>query len=64
MHKRAFDSASLEELTRHRNRIAYELVNTSESERVTQHYLAKELEMNAYIERIDRLRQERQGLRQ
>ena len=51
-------SARLEELARRRNRIAFELAYASESERVTQDYLAKELEMNAYTRRIDRLRRE------
>ncbi len=54
------DVAGLEELTRLRNRIAHELVNATESERVTQRYLSKELEMNTYTERIDRLRRERE----
>lgn len=46
----------LEELSRQRNRIAHELAYASESERVTQRYLAKELEMNAYTRWIDELR--------
>lgn len=51
----------LEELARHRNRIAFELAYASEAERASQHYLVKEEEMNAYTRQIDHLRCERQG---
>lgn len=50
----------LEELARHRNRIAFELAYASEAERVSQRYLVKEEEMNACTRRIDQLRRQRQ----
>lgn len=50
-------SDCLEELVRQRNRLAHELANAGESERSTQQYLAKELQMNTYTLRIESLRQ-------
>jgi hypothetical protein len=57
MNRQPLESASLSELVRTRNQLAYRLAKASEDDRTTVWYLAQEDLMNRLTNAIDRLRQ-------